>query len=82
MHPLPHSIEGMFYVECEDDTENIHFRASDGAGTAANCQEARETAIAAHRQFLTKYSLGYGAFPLFKLRRSNWAEPFIETVAQ
>ena len=75
---LPHSIEGIFYVECEDETENVHYRATDGYGTAANCREAREIAIAAHRQVLTKYSLSYGAFPLFKLRPSNWAEPFIE----
>lgn len=75
---LPHSIEGIFYVECEDDAENIHFRASDGSGTAANCQEAREAAIAAHGQVLTKYSLSQGQFPLFKLRTSNWADPFIE----
>ena len=69
---LPHSVEGIFLVECRPGEENLHY-----GGTARTCNEAHEWAVEAHQQFLRDFPERRANFPLLRLRPSNWNEPFV-----
>ena len=72
---LPHSVEGIFYVECEDDDRrNLAFYDL----LAPTCAEARERAREMHQLFLSEFRVAAEHFPLLALRPSNWHEPFVD----
>ena len=72
---LPHSVEGIFYVECEDDDQrNLAFYDL----LAPTCAEARERAREMHQLFLSEFRVAAEHFPLLALRPSNWHEPFVD----
>jgi hypothetical protein len=73
---LPHSVEGIFMIECDDNDVNLRYGAADGGGTAMNCRDARANAIDLHRKFIQEYELSESDFPLLTLRPGNWEEPF------
>ena len=62
---LPHSIEAMFFVECEHEQEE--------------CLDARERMRATHEKFLVHHKISAAECPLLSLRPSNWDEPFAAT---
>ena len=75
---LPHSVEAMFIVECDDWERNTEYPpGSHGWGTAQTCGEAHERARNMHQKFLRTYDLDAVQFPLLKLRTRNWDKPFV-----
>ena len=73
---LPHSVEAIFKIDCNDGDAQLHYGAADGQATANSCADARRAADAMHKKFLSEYGMSAADFPLLTLRPDNWEAPF------